>query len=155
MRGNSGGKSGRSGKSPRRRKRKSGQLLGTYGISAETQESVASDLSKNPGLWVKFMMRFELGLEKPDPRQAYFSAIRIGLSYAVGGLVPLSAYYFTSTPFLGLTYSSVITVICLLLFGYWKAHLTNQPALRGAFTMALTGTLAACAAFGLAHWVKG
>lgn len=140
---------------PQEEKEEIRQLLGTYGISAETQESVASDLSKNPGLWVKFMMRFELGLEKPDPRQAYFSAIRIGLSYAVGGLVPLSAYYFTSTPFLGLTYSSVITVICLLLFGYWKAHLTNQPALRGAFTMALTGTLAACAAFGLAHWVKG
>jgi VIT1/CCC1 family predicted Fe2+/Mn2+ transporter len=109
----------------------------------------------NPELWVDFMMRFELGLEKPDPRQAYASAWRIGLSYAVGGLVPLSAYFLTSTPLAGLTYSSIITLVCLLLFGYWKARLTSQPPLRGALTVTFIGVLAAAAAFGLAHWIKG
>lgn len=140
---------------PQEEKEEIRQLLGNYGITPETQEKVAEDLSRNPGLWVDFMMRFELGLVKPDPRQAVSSALRIGLSYAVGGLVPLSAYLFTPTPVTGLAYSSAITLVCLLLFGYWKARLTGQPPLRGALTVTLTGVLAAGAAFGLAHLIKG
>jgi VIT1/CCC1 family predicted Fe2+/Mn2+ transporter len=140
---------------PNEEKEEIRQLLGNYGITPETQDKVALDLSKNPDLWVNFMMRFELGLEKPDPRQAYASAWRIGLSYAVGGLVPLLAYFLTSTPLAGLTYSSIITLVCLLLFGYWKARLTSQPPLRGALTVTFIGVLAAAAAFGLAHWIKG
>ena len=66
-----------------------------------------------------------------------------------------SAYLFTSTPLQGLAYSFLLTVVCLLLFGYWKARLTSQPPLRGAFTVTLTGLLAALAAFTLAHLVKG
>jgi VIT1/CCC1 family predicted Fe2+/Mn2+ transporter len=140
---------------PQEEKEEIRQLLGNYGITPETQEKVAEDLSRNPALWVDFMMRFELGLEKPDPRQATSSALRIGLSYAAGGLVPLSAYLFSPTPLAGLAYSSAITLVCLLLFGYWKARLTGQPPLRGALTVTLTGVLAAGAAFGLAHLVKG
>ncbi len=140
---------------PQEEKEEIRQLLGNYGITPETQEKVAEDLSRNPGLWVDFMMRFELGLVKPDPRQAVSSALRIGLSYAVGGLVPLSAYLFTPSPLAGLAYSSGFTLVCLLLFGYWKARLTGQPPLRGALTVTLTGVLAAGAAFGLAHLIKG
>jgi len=140
---------------PQEEKEEIRQLLGNYGISPETQKRVAADLSQHPDLWVEFMMRFELGLEKPDPNQAYASALRIGLSYAAGGLVPLSAYFLTSTPLTGLVYSSAITLICLLLFGYWKARLTGQPPLRGALTVTFIGVFAAAAAFGLAHWIKG
>ncbi len=140
---------------PKEEKAEIRQLLGEFGITRKTQDKVADDLSKNPALWVNFMMRFELGLEKPDPAQAYSSALRIGLSYAVGGLVPLSAYLLTPNPAAGLVYSSIITLICLLLFGYWKARLTGQPPLRGAVTVTLIGVLAAGAAYGLAHLIKG
>ena len=102
------------------------ELLAPYGISDEIQTQVAKELSKDHKKWVDFMMRFELGLEKPDPKQAYQSALRIGLSYAIGGMVPLSAYWFWNTPTQGLIYSSIITIICLMIFGYWKAKLTSQ-----------------------------
>jgi VIT1/CCC1 family predicted Fe2+/Mn2+ transporter len=117
--------------------------------------SVAHELSKDHKKWVDFMMRFELGLEKPDPKQAYQSALRIGLSYAVGGMVPLSAYVFCPTPAQGLLYSSIITILCLMIFGYWKAKFTGQNRLKGMFSVTFTGIAAAGAAFAIARWING
>jgi VIT1/CCC1 family predicted Fe2+/Mn2+ transporter len=130
-------------------------ILESYGISPETREMVAADLAKDHKIWVDFMMRFELGLQKPDPRQAFFSALRIGLSYAIGGLVPLSAYFFCKEPLQGLFYSSLITVSCLLVFGYFKARFTGQHPLKGAATVTAVGVAAAGAAFAIARLING
>jgi VIT1/CCC1 family predicted Fe2+/Mn2+ transporter len=127
------------------------EILAAYGISEHTQTQVAKELAQDHDKWVDFMMRFELGLEKPDPKQAFVSAFRIGASYAVGGLIPLSAYWFTSTPAQGLFYSSIITVVCLGLFGYWKAKLTSQDIFKGVGMTILIGIGAAAAAFGVAR----
>ncbi len=131
------------------------EILAAYGISPSLQGEVAKELSRDHAKWVDFMMRFELGLEKPDPRQALSSAFRIGLSYAVGGLVPLSAYFFCPNPAEGFRYSSVITILCLFLFGYFKARLTGQNPLKGAATVTAIGVAAAGAAFGIARLVNG
>jgi VIT1/CCC1 family predicted Fe2+/Mn2+ transporter len=125
-------------------------ILGTFGISPPVQKQVADELAKDKVKWVDFMMRFELGLEKPDPHAAILSACRIGFSYTVGGLVPLSAYFFCPNPGSGLRYSALITILCLLVFGYFKARFTGQNALKGALTVTLTGLAAAGAAFGIA-----
>jgi VIT1/CCC1 family predicted Fe2+/Mn2+ transporter len=130
-------------------------ILETYGISPKVREGVADDLAKDHKKWVDFMMRFELGLEKPRPHQAFHSAFRIGLSYAVGGMIPLSAYFLTTQPLQGLIYSSVVTVICLIIFGYFKAKVTHQNPVKGAFTVTLTGVIAAGAAFAIARWING
>ena len=130
------------------------RLLAEYGISPAVQTKVAEELSKDPTKWVDFMMRFELGLQKPDPGAALTSALRIGLSYAVGGLIPLSAYYFWKTPQVSLQYSSALTIVCLLIFGYFKARFTGQNTWKGALTVTLTGILAAGAAFGLAKLIN-
>lgn len=130
-------------------------ILEAYGITRPTQEAVAADLAKDHKMWVDFMMRFELGLEKPDPRQAFFSALRIGLSYAVGGLIPLSAYFFCAEPLAGLQYSAALTVVCLLVFGYFKARFTGQNPWKGAATVTAVGLAAAGAAFGIARLING
>jgi VIT1/CCC1 family predicted Fe2+/Mn2+ transporter len=130
-------------------------ILETYGISNRVRKDVAKELAKDHKKWVDFMMRFELGLEKPDPNQAFWSAFRIGLSYAVGGLVPLSAYFFVTEPLQGLEYSSAITVACVFVFGFFKARVTHQNPWKGAVTVTLTGILAAGAAFGIARLING
>lgn len=93
------------------------------------------------------MMKYELGLEKPDVNRARNSAATIGISYIVGGLIPLSGYFFTKTPYQGLLVSAVLTVICLFLFGYFKSKVTGQPLIRGAIKVTLIGITAAAAAF--------
>jgi VIT1/CCC1 family predicted Fe2+/Mn2+ transporter len=130
------------------------EILAAYGISEHAQDLVAKELSQDHDKWVDFMMRFELGLERPDPKQALISAFRIGASYALGGLIPLSAYWFTSTPEQGLLYSSIITIVCLGFFGYFKAQVTSQDRLKGVFMTIAIGVGAAAAAFGIARLIR-
>lgn len=130
------------------------ELLADMGLSPATQALAMQELTADRDQWVKFMMKYELGLEQPDPRRARNSAATIGLAYAVGGLIPLSAYFFTATPAQGLLWSAGITLLCLLIFGYFKSRVTGQPPVAGAFKMAAIGALAAAAAFGVARWVE-
>ena len=131
------------------------ELLADMGLSEATRRQAVAELTADPEQWVRFMMKYELGLEEPDPRQAPKSAVTISLAYAVGGLIPLSAYFITDTPQQGLLWSAVITLVCLLVFGYFKSRMTGQPPVTGAVKMAVVGALAAAAAFGIARLVSG
>lgn len=101
------------------------------------------------------MMRYELGLEKPQPNRATKSAITIGVSYIIGGIIPLSPYFFINEAQSALYYSCGITLICLFIFGYFKSKMTGQPALSGALKVVVIGTLAAGAAFMMAKLING
>jgi vacuolar iron transporter family protein len=126
------------------------EIFAQYGISEDLQEKIAREMAKKPKEWVDFMMRFELGLERPDKNRAHHSALVIAISYIVGGLIPLSAYFFTESAQEGLFYSSIITLICLVVFGLVKSKLTGQPLLKGAMRVTLIGAAAAAAAFAIA-----
>ena len=129
------------------------EVFEEYGISNEGQNVLALELAKDKTKWVNFMMKFELGLEKPNPNRARNSALTIGVAYFIGGLLPLSAYFFTPNPQEGLVVSAIITTICLFVFGYFKSKVTGQPPLKGAFKVTMIGLLAAAAAFGIARLV--
>ncbi len=125
-----------------------------FGLNLVTQNIIADEMSKDKDKWVDFMMKYELGLERPDANRARNSAATIGLSYIVGGLIPLSAYFFTQTPVEGLIFSALLTVICLFIFGYFKSKVTGQPPVRGAIKVTLIGIIAAAAAFLIAKTVN-
>ena len=133
--------------------RETKEIFAQYGLSDALQESIAREMAKKPKEWVDFMMRFELGLERPDKNRAHQSALIIAVSYIIGGLIPLSAYFFTSTAQQGLIYSSIITLLCLIVFGLVKSKLTGQPLLKGALRVTLIGAAAAAAAFGIAKMI--
>jgi len=101
------------------------------------------------------MMRYELGLEKPQANRATQSAITIGLSYVVGGIIPLSPYVFIDDSHIALYYSCAITMVCLFVFGYFKSKVTGQPAFIGAVKVLIIGALAATAAFVMAKLING
>ena len=126
------------------------EIFAEYGLDDDLQEKIAREMAKNPRKWVDFMMRFELGLERPDKNRAHQSALIIAASYVVGGLIPLSAYFMTNSVNRGLIFSTIITLICLVIFGLVKSKLTGQPLFKGALRVAIVGALAAAAAFGLA-----
>jgi VIT1/CCC1 family predicted Fe2+/Mn2+ transporter len=136
---------------PEKEKEEVREVFAEYGINVATQNIIADELARDKHKWVDFMMKYELGLEKPDANRARNSAATIGISYIVGGLIPLSAYFFTSTPIRGLMFSAVLTVICLFIFGYFKSKVTGQPPLKGALKVTLIGVAAAAAAFVVAR----
>lgn len=129
-------------------------FLAEYGISKKLQEEVALELSHDKDNWVEFMMRFELGMEKPHPKRAFKSAFNIGIAYIIGGFVPLLGYIFSDNAQQGLIYSSVLTIIFLLVFGYTKTLLTGQNPILGALKTALIGVLAAAAAYSIARLIS-
>lgn len=126
-------------------------VFADMGLSKETQNMIAEEMAKDKEAWVDFMMKYELGLDKPEPKRARNSAINISVSYIVGGIVPLSPYFFAASPIDGLKYSAMITVCCLFIFGYFKAKFTGQNKLAGAVRVMLIGSIAAAAAFFIAR----
>ncbi len=129
------------------------EVFAEYGLSDEHQELIARELAKDKDKWVDFMMKFELGLEKPHQDRAKRSALNIGISYMAGGLIPLSGYLIASTPQQGLVISAIITIICLFTFGYFKSKVTGQPPLSGALKVTLIGVIAAASAFAIAKLI--
>ncbi len=123
------------------------EIFAAYGIDEAGQNLIANQLAKDKTKWVNFMMKYELGLEEPNANRARNSALTIGLAYFVGGLLPLTAYFFTATPHEGLLFSAAITTACLFIFGYFKSKVTGQPPLKGAIKVTAIGLIAAAAAY--------
>jgi VIT1/CCC1 family predicted Fe2+/Mn2+ transporter len=129
-------------------------IFRTYGLTDEESATVVASLRQRPKDWVTFMMRFELGLDEPEPSRAWKSALTIALAYIVGGVVPLSAYLFMSDAHRALVVSAAVTLVALALFGGIKGRFTGVPVLRSALQTTLIGGLAAAAAFGIARWIS-
>jgi VIT1/CCC1 family predicted Fe2+/Mn2+ transporter len=124
-----------------------------YGLPEETVTAVVQAICSNPERWVDFMMKFELGMEKPDPRRARNSALTIALAYVVGGLVPLTPYFFLPSVHVALIGSVIVTLIALCVFGFVKGRFTTNRPLRSAGQTVLVGGLAAAAAFAIAKLI--
>ena len=125
-----------------------------FGMREEDIAPVVAAISADQSRWVDFMMRFELGFEKPDPKRARNSAVTIAASYIIGGLVPLSSYMLTDNLQTALLGSVVVTLIALFIFGYVKGRLTGISPFRGGLQTVVIGGLASAAAFGLARWIS-
>jgi len=124
-----------------------------YGLTEEQMAPVVSAIIGDQKRWVDFMMRFELGLEEPDPGRAGRSAATIAVSYIVGGLVPLAPYILMKQVTPALWISVGVTLLALFVFGSIKGHYTGLRPLRGGVQTALVGGLAAAAAFFIARLI--
>jgi VIT1/CCC1 family predicted Fe2+/Mn2+ transporter len=122
-----------------------------YGLTGETLATVVGALTADRKRWLDFMMRFELGLEAPDPKRAPISAGTIAGSYLVGGLIPLTPYILTASIPGAFAYSVGFTGLALIVFGGIKGHFTGINKAKSALQTLLVGGLAAAAAYGLAH----
>ncbi len=127
------------------------EIFQSYGLERRDCQSVIQALRQKPKAWVDFMMRFELGLEEPNPKRALQSAMTIAGSYIVGGLIPLFPYMLLEKADFALGLSIGITVLALAVFGYIKGHFTGSFPLRSAMQTTVIGGLAAGAAFLIAR----
>lgn len=129
-------------------------LFKDYGVSASEAAPVVAALRREPKAWCDFMMRFELGLEAPDPKRALRSAFTIAGSYVVGGMIPLLPYMLAADSHRALQISIVVTLLALTVFGFVKGHFTGVSKIKSAWQTALVGSLAAGVAFGIAKAIS-
>ncbi len=130
------------------------EVFETYGLTHAEAVPIVDSLRQRPKQWIDFMMRFELGLEEPDPKRALRSASTIAGAYIAGGLIPLAPYMLMSSAYAALIASVIATIIALAVFGAVKGHYTGMPLGSSAVRTALIGGLAAAAAFGIARLVS-
>jgi VIT1/CCC1 family predicted Fe2+/Mn2+ transporter len=123
------------------------EILASYGLTPDQSQSILTAFEAKPKVWVDWMMRFELGLEEPDPKRAVSSALTIAGSYIAGGLIPLSPYMFTPNALTALQFSVAATIVALAIFGYVKGRFTGARPLRSSVQTTLIGSVAAAAAF--------
>ncbi len=126
------------------------EFFANIGLSPQLQQQATDEIAQDKDRWVDFMMKYELGLEKPDPKRATKSALNIGLSYIAGGIIPLSPYFFITNAAEALKISVVATLFCLFIFGFFKSKITGVNPWWGALRVTLIGAMAAAAAFGVA-----
>jgi vacuolar iron transporter family protein len=126
-----------------------------YGLTGDVLQSAVAAITSDRKRWLDFMMHFELGLEKPDPKRAPISAGTIAVSYVVGGLIPLAPYIVLSKISEAFAYSVGFTAVALLLFGGIKGQFTGISRAKSAAQTLLVGGLAAAAAYALAHAFSG
>jgi vacuolar iron transporter family protein len=131
------------------------QILCEHGLDPPLAETVTAALTSDPERWINFMMRFELGLEKPEAGREFKSALTISGAYIVGGLLPLAPYIILDTVSRALPVSVALTLAALLVFGAVKGHFTGMAPVRSALQTTIVGTLAAAAAFAIARLVSG
>lgn len=137
---------------PEREAEEVADVFRSYGMAEEAIRPVVDAIRSDKKRWVDFMMRFELGLEEPDPRRANRSALTIAGSYIAGGMIPLFPYFLISTIPTALWASVGLTLLALLVFGYIKGRFTGNHPFRSAWQTASIGALAAAAAFTLAKF---
>jgi len=130
------------------------EIFQGYGLEPQHYGALIQGLRERPTAWRDFMMRFELGLERPDPARARRSALTIGVSYVVGGCIPLAPYVLLGSVTRALPWSAALTLVALAVFGYVKARYTGAPPLRSAVQTLAIGGVAAAAAYGLARAVS-
>src|SRR5882724_6059410 len=115
---------------PHEEMREVAEVFQSYGLTEEETRPIVQALRKQPKNWIDFMMRFELGLERPDPKRATISAFTIGGAYAAGGFVPLAPYMFTRDTTTALFISIGTTLFALLVFGFIKGRFTGTQPVR-------------------------
>ena len=138
---------------PDKEKEEVADVFRSYGMDDVNIAPILTVISADRKKWVDFMMRFELGLEVPNPKRARISALTIGLSYIVGGFVPLSPYILIHNLSTALLISIFVTLIALFLFGFIKGRFTGTKPLKSGFQTVLVGGLAAGVAFVLARLI--
>jgi VIT1/CCC1 family predicted Fe2+/Mn2+ transporter len=136
---------------PREEMKEVADVFREYGIAEEHIKPVVEAMTRQPKQWVDFMMRFELGLERPDPKRARRSAWTIATAYVVGGLIPLAPYMLTGNAQTALIFSVSVTLVALFIFGLIKGRYTGARPIKSALQTTITGGLAATAAFLIAR----
>ena len=129
-------------------------ILIKMGVEETLSKKVALQISKDKDRWADFMMKLELEIERPAKNRAAKSAATIASSYLVGGFIPLFPYIALNDSKTGFYVSCVVTIFALIIFGYLKSKVTGQPIIKGTLKVALTGIIAAAAAYLLAKAVS-
>jgi VIT1/CCC1 family predicted Fe2+/Mn2+ transporter len=125
------------------------------GFSSDEAHTIVSRLAKNPEIYLYEMMRDEFGI---DPRIAESSdvipALAMGLSYAVGSIVPILPYFFAPLSRPAAVYVSLaLALVGLFGIGVYAGSLTDKNRWLRGLEIALYGSIVFGLSFLAGHFI--
>ncbi|KAM3552043.1 hypothetical protein MY1884_007405 [Beauveria asiatica] len=125
-------------------------ILEKYAVSRDAARPLVDELCRRRDHWARFMVDFSLRLERPNIHRAWISGVTMGLSYLVGGLIPMIPYFVMPRVGDALVVSIAVTAVILLIFGYVKNYVAirnHRAGLSGAIQTLIIGILAASTSY--------
>lgn len=119
-------------------------------LDQDMQDQAAEVIENDSNEWKAYLMKHQVDLEINDTSKLPKTALVIGLSYAIGGMIPLLPYlYFTNTAD-AFVWSCSTTLLALVMVGFIKSKINKEPLIWGTFRLMLLGGVAAAVAFAVA-----
>lgn len=122
--------------------REMAHLLRHEGMSAADAETMVALLAKYPNAYHKTMVEKELGLQIDPDTVRIPEALTMGVSYIIGSIFPLIAYFFLPI-MTALPVSLVLTVVALVAIGVIKGRLAGINLLWSALEVVVVGVVSA------------
>ncbi len=116
------------------------------GFSPEEVEILVRRITQNKELWLEEMVSKELRIGARDLEEPKSRAVVMGLSYVVGGAVPLIPYLFLPVA-MALPTSVVATIAALYVIGFIKGGATGRSRWKSGGEMVLVASTAAIVAY--------
>ena len=121
------------------------KFLANLDIDENLQKHAAEELAREKKDWAVLMA------EKRPVQQLLYRPVKtglnIGLSYALGGVIPVLPYFFMETTYAALRVSIILTFLTLPILGYLKSRVTGFSPVVGIIRTIVTGLLAGAGAF--------
>ena len=140
------------------------EYFNQFGLSTEDTTRVTEHIKASAPMFKDFLLRNHFQAAEPDTSRPYLSALTLGISYFVGGFIPLIPYFIVdrNNVLAGLWWSIGLMAIVLLLFGYaktgvvrgWTGRDNVQACTVGAGQMLVVGVIAAGAAVSLVRLIN-
>ncbi|MDE2021059.1 MAG: VIT1/CCC1 transporter family protein, partial [Patescibacteria group bacterium] len=132
-----------------------GEIFEAHGFAESERNQLVDLVSRNKKFWVDFMMRYELGLPKPESDSAWKAGALTFASFVIAGSLPLLPFLILGAGPNTFLYSILSTAASLFVVGASRQFITKEHWLLGGLEMLLIGGLAAVAAYMLGYFVGG
>ena len=126
------------------------QLFKRLDLGKDMQDQAAIEIEKDSNEWKSFLKEQLQEPEKKNAKQLPRTAFIIGVSFALGSIIPIVPYLFFKDKTEAFRLSCIISMLALLLVGYIKSKLNKEPVLWGTIRIIMLGALSAIAAYAIA-----
>lgn len=129
------------------------EIYAQKGFNDDLLERIVDTITANKDVWVAVMMAEEHQLVPTNRRNAFRSALIVGLAAIIGSLIPLAPFIFLPVT-AGMIISVLVAALVLFLVGAFKARMTIGHPGKSGLEMALIGTISALVGYAVGAILK-
>lgn len=132
---------------PENEKEEIREIYTDMGFKADEVEMIVKRVTSDKKLWVRFMMREELGIIEETFDDPLRVGAIMGISFAIGSLPPLIPYMVMNNPMTALKVAILTSLIFLFGVGIGKTTVTKGNWVKSGIEVVIIGSIASGVGF--------